>query len=190
MDETQLLHFERPKSRDLVLDSNDKDDTDDQEEGEDREEETGNMQKSEEINIQFPSLKSSLNNHLAITSGKGNQKLNEDLKEMSSYSDTSQMRFEENCRKEMTVEGYCGTASVQRRHQKMAFCPKEVKRILEMEELSKKNAQSHTIRKIIVFSYLGIRHGCEDMYELDLNHFSILQKGESYVDQKNPGVSF
>nr|GMC87924.1 uncharacterized protein LOC109167286 [Ipomoea batatas] len=173
-DETQFLHSDKPQSRDFVLDSNDRDGTDDQEDGEHREEETGNTRSGEEINLQFPSL-------------DRNQELNEDVKEMSSHSDTSQMRFEENCRKEMAVEGYCETASVQRSHQKMAFCPKEVKRILEMEGLSKKNAQSHTIRKIIVFSSLGIRHGCEDMYELDLNHFSILQKGESYVDQKNPG---
>lgn len=70
----------------------------------------------------------------------------------------------------------------------MAFCPKEVKRIIELEELLLKNAQSHTIRKIIVFASLGIRHGCEDMYELDYNHFSILRKGEPYVSLNNPGV--
>ncbi|XP_052201938.1 uncharacterized protein LOC127807836 isoform X2 [Diospyros lotus] len=77
--------------------------------------------------------------------------------------------------------------SLQKKHPKVAFCPKEVKRILESEVLQQKNAQSHTIRKIIVFASLGIRHGCEDMYELDFNHFSILHKGEPYVSPENPG---
>jgi len=75
-----------------------------------------------------------------------------------------------------------------RKSQKAAFCPKEVKRIIESEALKQKNAQSHTIRKIIVFASLGIRHGCEDMHELKFNHFSILKKGEPYVSPKNPGV--
>ncbi|TKY54016.1 hypothetical protein E2542_SST18422 [Spatholobus suberectus] len=77
--------------------------------------------------------------------------------------------------------------SQNRKPLKVAFCPKEVKRIIESEALLKKNAQSHTIRKIIVFASLGIRHGCEDMYELDFNHFSILKKGEPYVSPRNPG---
>lgn len=83
--------------------------------------------------------------------------------------------------------GY-GSILTQKKPQKMAFCPKEVRRIIELEELLLKNAQSHTIRKIIVFASLGIRHGCEDMYELDYNHFSILRKGEPYVSLNNPGV--
>ncbi|GMI93306.1 hypothetical protein HRI_002999900 [Hibiscus trionum] len=70
---------------------------------------------------------------------------------------------------------------------KVPFCPKEIKKILESDALLSKNAQSHTIRKIIVFASLGIRHGCEDMYELDFNHFSILRKGDPYVSPKNPG---
>lgn len=78
--------------------------------------------------------------------------------------------------------------SENRKSQKAAFCPKEVKRIIESEALKQKNAQSHTIRKIIVFASLGIRHGCEDMYELKFNHFRILKKGEPYVSPKNPGV--
>ncbi|XP_024637614.1 uncharacterized protein [Medicago truncatula] len=77
--------------------------------------------------------------------------------------------------------------SENRKSQKAAFCPKEVKRIIESEALKQKNAQSHTIRKIIVFASLGIRHGCEDMYELKFNHFRILKKGEPYVSPKNPG---
>ena len=64
-----------------------------------------------------------------------------------------------------------------------------MKRIIESEILFQKNAQSHTIRKIIVFASLGIRHGCEDMYELNFNHFSILRKGEPFISPKDPGVS-
>ncbi|OMO64263.1 hypothetical protein CCACVL1_21935 [Corchorus capsularis] len=56
--------------------------------------------------------------------------------------------------------------------------------MLETDALLLKNAQSHTLRKIIVFASLGIRHGCEDMYELDFNHFSILRKGDRYVRQR------
>ncbi|KAK8273562.1 hypothetical protein V6Z12_D10G014000 [Gossypium hirsutum] len=70
---------------------------------------------------------------------------------------------------------------------KVPFCPKEIKKILESDVLLLKNAQSHTIRKIIVFASLGIRHGCEDMYELDFNHFRILRKGDPYVSPSNPG---
>lgn len=81
------------------------------------------------------------------------------------------------------------SVSLLKKPPKVAFCPKEVKRIMESEALLLKNAQSHTIRKIIVFASLGIRHGCEDMYELDFNHFRILRKGEPYVSPKNPGVS-
>lgn len=82
-----------------------------------------------------------------------------------------------------------GSLSLHKKPPKVAFCPKEVKRIIEPDILLQKNAQSHTIRKIIVFSSLGIRHGCEDLYELDFSHFSILRKGEPYVSPKNPGVS-
>ncbi|XP_057869821.2 uncharacterized protein LOC131076582 isoform X2 [Cryptomeria japonica] len=70
---------------------------------------------------------------------------------------------------------------------KTAFCPREVRRIMESGVLALKNAQSHTMRKIIVFASLGIRHGCEDMYELDFNHFTILREGEAYVSPKDPG---
>ncbi|KAI4295892.1 hypothetical protein L6164_035889 [Bauhinia variegata] len=80
-----------------------------------------------------------------------------------------------------------GSTSQYRKPLKVAFCPKEVKRIIDCDALLQKNAQSHTIRKIIVFASLGIRHGCEDMYELDFNHFSIIKKGETYVSPRNPG---
>ncbi|GLT83269.1 hypothetical protein SLE2022_015670 [Rubroshorea leprosula] len=80
-----------------------------------------------------------------------------------------------------------GSIALNKKPSKVPFCPKEVKKILEADVLLLKNAQSHTIRKIIVFASLGIRHGCEDMYELDFNHFSILRKGEPYVSPKDPG---
>ncbi|KAK3012023.1 hypothetical protein RJ639_011354 [Escallonia herrerae] len=78
-------------------------------------------------------------------------------------------------------------SSMQKKSPKVAFCPKEVKKIINLEELLQENAQSHTIRKIIVFASLGIRHGCDDMYELDFNHFSIVKKGEPYVSSSDPG---
>ncbi|KAL3519469.1 hypothetical protein ACH5RR_017618 [Cinchona calisaya] len=81
----------------------------------------------------------------------------------------------------------CDNNFLQKKPPKIAFCPKEVKRILESGELLLRNAQSHTIRKIIVFASLGIRHGCEDMHELDFSHFSILRKGEPYLSPEDPG---
>lgn len=81
-----------------------------------------------------------------------------------------------------------GSTALHKSSTKVAFCPKEVRRIVELEALQEKNAQSHTMRKIIVFASLGIKHGCEDIYELDFNHFSILRKGEPFVSLQNPGV--
>ncbi|XP_071920492.1 uncharacterized protein [Coffea arabica] len=81
----------------------------------------------------------------------------------------------------------CDNMFLQKKPPKIAFCPKEVKRMIQSKQLLVKNAQSHTVRKIIVFASLGTRHGCEDMYELDFNHFSILRKGEPYLSPKDPG---
>lgn len=78
--------------------------------------------------------------------------------------------------------------SLQKKPPKVAFCPKEVRGILGSQVLGVKNAQSHTMRKIIVFASLGIRHGCDDMYELNYNHFVISKKGQPYISQSNPGV--
>ncbi|KMT04178.1 hypothetical protein BVRB_8g186260 [Beta vulgaris subsp. vulgaris] len=77
--------------------------------------------------------------------------------------------------------------SLQKKPPKVAFCPKEVRGILGSQVLGVKNAQSHTMRKIIVFASLGIRHGCDDMYELNYNHFVISKKGQPYISQSNPG---
>lgn len=81
-----------------------------------------------------------------------------------------------------------GILSSYKKAPKFALTPMEVRRILESGVLALKNAQSHTMRKIIVFSCLCIRHGCEDFYELDINHFTILQRGEPYKSSKDPGV--
>ncbi|CAK9176073.1 unnamed protein product [Ilex paraguariensis] len=83
--------------------------------------------------------------------------------------------------------GGFGSMITQKKLPKVAFCPKEVKRIIELKGLLLKNAQSHTIRKIIVFASLGIRHGCEDMHDLNFNHFSILRTGEPYLSPESPG---
>ncbi|CAM6095839.1 unnamed protein product [Calypogeia fissa] len=80
-----------------------------------------------------------------------------------------------------------GTMATYKKAPKTAFCPKEVKRIMESGVLALKNAQSHTMRKIIVFASLGIRHGCEDLYELDFSHFSVVRRGEPYKSPKDPG---
>lgn len=80
-----------------------------------------------------------------------------------------------------------GMMSPYKKAPKTAFCPKEVKRIMESGVLTLKNAQSHTMRKIIVFASLAIRHGCEDLYDLDFNHFSVTRRGEPYVSAKDPG---
>ncbi|KAI9197538.1 hypothetical protein LWI28_000328 [Acer negundo] len=89
-------------------------------------------------------------------------------------------------RKEFCHTGM-GSIVTNKKPSKVPFCPKEVTRMLESKAFLLKNSQSHTIRKILVFASLGIRHGCEDMYELDFSHFSILRKGELYVSPKNPG---
>lgn len=91
---------------------------------------------------------------------------------------------------EIKLKRIVQNVSSHKKHLKIAFCPMEVKKILHSEELLLKNAQSHTIRKIIVFASLGIRHGCEDLYELDFSHFTILRKGEPFVSSKDPGVRF
>ncbi|XP_058094284.1 uncharacterized protein LOC131240178 isoform X2 [Magnolia sinica] len=133
--------------------------------------------------------------------------LSPDTKLSHDASNTSNVReLKRNDRKESkkprkqkaSIETHCSSQDIgnkplgtllssYRKPPKVAFCPKEVRRMMESEALQLKNAQSHTIRKIIVFASLGIRHGCEDMYELDFNHFRILRKGEPYVSPKDPG---
>ena len=61
--------------------------------------------------------------------------------------------------------------------------------MLELEVLPLRNSHSHAMRKIIVFASLGIRHGCDDMYELDYHSFSILRKGKPYISPDDPGVN-
>ncbi|KAK3039702.1 hypothetical protein RJ639_027043 [Escallonia herrerae] len=109
-----------------------------------------------------------------------NQRLKEDINELNKH-DTGELKANGE------YQALTKMLSMQKKPPKVAFCPKEVKKIINLEELLPENAQSHTIRKIIVFASLGIRHGCEDMYELDFNHFSIVKKGEPYVSSSDPG---
>ncbi|KAG0572846.1 hypothetical protein KC19_VG129500 [Ceratodon purpureus] len=80
-----------------------------------------------------------------------------------------------------------GILSSYKKAPKIALSPMELKRMLESGVLALRNAQSHTMRKIIVFSCLCIRHGCEEFYQLDFNHFQIFQRGEPYESIKAPG---
>ncbi|KAK6917297.1 hypothetical protein RJ641_018048 [Dillenia turbinata] len=165
MDETQLLHFEKLQDTDSVADCDYTDDTND--EGHDFCDEK-RLKENEldhsvayEIKGCFP--RTGLEN---LIGPENNEKVTRKMKECVASS---------------------AVLSSQKKPPKVPFCPKEVKRITESEDLSVKNAQSHTLRKIIVFASLGIRHGCEDMYELDFNHFGILKKGKPFVSEKNPG---
>ncbi|CBI23245.3 unnamed protein product, partial [Vitis vinifera] len=159
--------------------------------------------------IHISCLGSSYGSQGELTFGGASQETNEDRKKGYLLPDnkhiSNRREQRKSDRKETKKVGGCNTSSkaftfeqevfhkvsgsipLHKKTPKMAFCPKEVKRIIESEALMLKNAQSHTIRKIIVFASLGIRHGCEDMYELDFNHFIILRKGEPYVSPKNPG---
>nr|XP_009769825.1 PREDICTED: uncharacterized protein LOC104220621 [Nicotiana sylvestris] len=158
IDDTQFLNFERSKDSDSAAD-NDPDDSEDENDEESDDSGTCNDCTDRE-NVKNLHIKKEIKE----------QVLKENLGEAS---DPPFRRQESSFSHKKSV--------------KVAFCPKEIKKILESKELSLENAQSHTIRKILVFSSLGIRHGCEDMYELDFNHFSILHKGEQYTDSKNPG---
>ncbi|MED6161723.1 hypothetical protein PIB30_063374 [Stylosanthes scabra] len=129
----------------------------------------------------------SFSNHQSYLAGNVKQEDHENHSEKSKVKSQEGTKIRETAF-EVPSSGFIIHKSHNRKPQKVAFSPKEVKRIIESEALSQKNAQSHTIRKIIVFSSLGIRHGCDDMFELDLKHFSILNKGEPYVSPTNPGV--
>ncbi|CAL5345700.1 unnamed protein product [Camellia sinensis] len=150
--------------------------------------------------IHLPYLESFSSSHVEPKYPLESQELNKDIIKHSLAHDikpiNNNRELKEHDRKESKLIGEYqvslqiptpGRMSMQKKSPKVAFCPKEVKRILESEVLQLKNAQSHTIRKIIVFASLGIRHGCEEMYELDFNHLSILQKGEPYMSSENPG---
>ncbi|CAK9327321.1 unnamed protein product [Citrullus colocynthis] len=212
MDETQFVHCEKLKECDITVDCVDTDETDDDEEDyyhEGREipfdikdwEINGNCKSVNDAkqDVYLDSNTGYLENHSGAenkqTKAKEHGKRQEPKSEVEDRSEKNETK---------NIELYDGTpniiasgnevykvgfrnVSLQRKPPKLAFCPKEVKGIIESEVLLQKNAQSHTMRKIIVFSCLGIRHGCEEIYELDFNHFSILRKGEPFISPQNPG---
>ncbi|CAL9015161.1 unnamed protein product [Prunus brigantina] len=202
MEETQFLHLEKVKDGDSA-DSDDTDDTDDDFREEDC---INNDHKQKEYEVvdkgsDVPCTKdfsgvgepvfSNVNqetNELPDTGPVCNEMelTNQNKKEMNDFGSYNVPPNILTLEKEFLHTGSAST-SQQKKPPKVAFCPKEVKRIIDSESLLQKNAQSHTIRKIIVFASLGIRHGCEDIYELDFNHFSILMKGEPYMSPKDPG---
>lgn len=164
MDDKQFLLFDKCKESDIAGDCDDTDESDD----EDR--------------LDHSRLDHSMLPYTDLANGRDLEK--HDKKETEGIGAFKAPR-------DILISGWesavSGIAVLNKKPSKVPFCPKEVKRILESDHLSLKNAQSHSIRKIIVFASLGIRHGCEDMYELDFNHFTILRKGEPYVSPKDPG---
>ncbi|KAL9452171.1 hypothetical protein AB3S75_008043 [Citrus x aurantiifolia] len=215
MDETQFSHFDKIKDGECAADCDD-DDTDETENEDDdcyEEDETtendeniGSTNKTKELLLEQSFHPSGQREPLGP---HGSQVSNEGTIENRKPPDVEAVHNQGNPRKVNKEEvikigegkapeeifisrkevfgAESGSIPVNKKPAKVPFCPKEVKRILESDSLLLKNAQSHTIRKIIVFASLGIMHGCEDMYELDFNHFSILRKGEPYVSPKNPG---
>ncbi|KAK3188374.1 hypothetical protein Dsin_027935 [Dipteronia sinensis] len=209
LDETQFLHFDKLKDGESAVDCDDTDETDDcYEEDHDTSADLKNKEINENVISSNIELKEQLHdqegfdpemlpcsdkffynqnesivpNASQVTNGDLNkQEAKEDIKIGEYKQPEVLISWKEIC--------HTGTGSIlaNKKPSKVAFCPKEVKRMLESEPLLLKNYQSHTIRKIIVFASLGIRHGCEDIYELDFSHFSILRKGESYVSSENPG---
>lgn len=216
MDETQFLQYEKAKDGDSTADCDDTDDSDDDEDDDYHEEDHGDDNNHKEGQAANGSSKlvnelkngvlsssAAQNDELAFSrvNQEGNRQLpdmyplcdgielgNQQSKDVKSIGNYKALQGSLTMGNETCKIGF-GSTSQNKKPPKVAFCPKEVKRIIESEGLKEKNAQSHTIRKIIVFASLGIRHGCEDIYELDFNHFSILRKGEAYVSPTNPGVS-
>ncbi|XP_050935721.1 uncharacterized protein LOC103485300 [Cucumis melo] len=213
MDETQFVHCEKLKECDIRVDRVDTDETDEEDyyyhEG--REipsdikdwEINGNSKSANDAkqHIYLDSNSRYLANHSDAeniqTKAKEYGKIQEPKSELEDKSEKNEIKkFELYDRTpNILVSGneVCKVGSrnvsLQKKPPKLAFCPKEVKRIIESEVLLQKNAQSHTMRKIIVFSCLGIRHGCEEIYDLDFNQFSVLRKGEPFISPQNPGVS-
>ncbi|KAM7500964.1 hypothetical protein LguiA_025378 [Lonicera macranthoides] len=193
MDDNQFFNFEKVKDGESTVDWDDTDDSDD-ENLDEKHNRIGQKERENGDNVQAPNeikylllgedqVKDSSSRDINSVYYTGVLK-RRDWKETDTSGEYNVSPKIFTSRQEL--RGF-GSLSMQKKNPKIAFSPKEVKRIIELEELLLKNAQSHTIRKIIVFASLGIRHGCEDMYELDFSHFSILQKGEPYVSPKNPG---
>ncbi|XP_049396418.1 uncharacterized protein LOC125860492 [Solanum stenotomum] len=205
MDDTQFLNFERSKDSDSAED-NDPDDSEDEDDQESEDSGTytdivdrGNVKRLQ-IEKEIAELKEDIGeasdppvlgscNHHADPAEKSSP-TDMDVCKNANNEETYMFEAYEELSKACPIDHGIrrpGSASSHKKSLKMAFCPKEVKKMLGSKELSLENAQSHTMRKILVFAPLGIRHGSEDIYELDFNHFSILHKGEPYIDSKNPG---
>ncbi|XAR65641.1 hypothetical protein NMG60_11009814 [Bertholletia excelsa] len=186
MEDVQFLHFEKSKNSFPVSDCDDTDETDDEDDesldDNDDDIDIKDGQNEENVKITTEIIESLAPNMDQIKNER-------DLTENDGKKSEKVGNILDSFLSGVSEKAFVGSAKLimQKKPPKVAFCPKEVKRILESEALQLKNAQSHTMRKIIVFSSLGIRHGCEDMYELDFNHFSILRKGEPYVSPENPG---
>ncbi|PON43909.1 hypothetical protein PanWU01x14_270360 [Parasponia andersonii] len=205
MDETQFLQYEKVKDGESTADCDDTDDSDDDED--DYHKEDGGNNDHKEVEANESSRTTNDANYVVVEpSHHANKDTNEEPAETQPIYDEILMRDQNRKEVENVIGNHkapptgilnlgryanchtgSGSMSHNKRPPKVAFCPREVKRIIESEALRQKNAQSHTIRKIIVFASLGIRHGCEDMYELDFNHFTILRKGEPYESPTNPG---
>ncbi|XP_059282413.1 uncharacterized protein LOC132036166 [Lycium ferocissimum] len=193
MDDTKFLNFERTKDSDSAED-NDPDSSEDEDDQESDDngtytdimhiENVKNLKIEKEIE-DITEAKSSPTDMDVSKNARGLRNCNnEEFNMLKTYETLSEARsIDHGIRRQ-------GTALSHKKSLKMAFCPKEVRKLLGSKELSLENAQSHTMRKILVFAPLGIRHGSEDMYELDFNQFSILHKGEPYIDAKNPGVCY
>ncbi|KAJ6767348.1 hypothetical protein OIU79_023169 [Salix purpurea] len=179
MDETQFSQIEKLKGDDSAADCNDTDDTDEEDECSEQTFQHLNQARNEgrKNDDCLPPDKQPVHE---CADARNHD--NREIKNKESHmTETDDFAPKEACHTRP------GSGSLLRKPPKIAFCPKEVKRILESEVLLLRNAQSHTIRKIIVFASLGTRHGCDDIYELDFNHFSVLRKGEPYVSPKDPG---
>ena len=218
MDDGQTLHFEKFKDSESVADFNETDSDDECDDNYDddddidsqRHEEVDRITETVNADKGYPAdhidgesnvaCMESFSDHRSDPAGNVKEKDHENQKIsriLAPLSEKSDVKTDGGIKIKETA-GYTAPFEVpssvskhkseNRKSLKVAFCPKEVKRIIESEALLQKNAQSHTTRKIIVFASLGIRHGCEDMYELDFNHFSVLKKGEPYVSPTNPGV--
>ncbi|XP_062088476.1 uncharacterized protein LOC133795038 [Humulus lupulus] len=205
MDETQFLQYEKVKDGESPADCYDTDESDDEEDDYHEDDGINNEHKEREAN-EISTTANDVNN-VVVEPLHHNLLTNEELPETQPISDEIELIRDQTRKQDENVirdykspptsilnmgrytNCYAGSGSIShnKKPPKVAFCPREVKRIIESEAIEQKNAQSHTIRKIIVFASLGIRHGCEDMYELDFNHFSILKKGEPYESPSNPG---
>lgn len=202
MDETQFVHCEKLKECDVTVDGVDTDETDDEDDYYQEEIDVPFDIKDWEINGNSKSVHD-VEQDIDLDSNAGYSENRSCAENKPTFVDEQteaeeygkgqepKTEVEERSEAKKTLVYNVGlrNVSLQRKPPKLAFCPKEVKGIIESEILLQKNAQSHTMRKIVVFSCLGIRHGCEEIYELDFNHFSILRKGEPFISPQDPGVS-